>query len=242
MRIIEEFQIHDTLNSKLFDLNTNKLLPEVRDKIIEICASFEDYINVPIQILDIQLVGSNVSFNYTEHSDLDVHIMANFEIFGKDDAILKAYYEVKKSQFNKETDIRIKGIEVELYVQDVRSTTASNGIYSVCDDEWIKEPKPIKSATKYNTEKEVEKWAQHIQQVLANNNYDEINKTLSTLYLMRTNAIAVDGENSKGNQIFKDIRSLGYLQQLKDALMKALSKELSLESLTRVQLVNADID
>lgn len=239
MNIREEFQIHDTLNKKLWDIQTNKLLPEVRQKIIEICASFEDYIRVPIEILDIQLVGSNASFNYTETSDLDVHLICNFEVLGKDDAVLKAYYETKKSQFNKETDITIRGIAVEMYVQDVRSTVASNGIYSVCDDEWVKEPKPIKSATKHNTEKEVQKWSEVIQNVLSKKDYDEINKTLSALYLMRTNSIAVDGEQGKGNQIFKDLRSLGYINNLKEALLQSLSKELSLESLiTKGQLIN----
>jgi hypothetical protein len=52
-------------------------------------------------------------------------------------------------------DIKIHGIEIELYIQDIRSTTVSNGIYSICDNVWIKEPKPIKSYTKHNTEKEL---------------------------------------------------------------------------------------
>ena len=135
MIIQEDFEVHNLLNDKLWDNDTGKLLPEVREKIIEICAAFEDYIEVPIQILDIQIVGSNASFNYTKDSDVDIHILANFQILGEDDIILKAYYETKKSQFNKETDIKIKGIDVEIYVQDVRSTTVSNGIYSVCNDE-----------------------------------------------------------------------------------------------------------
>jgi len=241
MRIQEDFVVRDELNRKLWGPDS-KLLPEVREKIIQICAAFEQYIEAPIQILDIQIVGSNAGYNYTDTSDLDVHIMANFEVLGKEDAILKAYYDAKKSQFNKETDITIKGIPVELYVQDVRSTTVSNGIYSVCDNEWVKEPKPIKSATKHNTEKEVEKWVTKINQVLSSGDYDEINRTISSLYLMRTNSIAVDGETGKGNQIFKDIRSLGYLKKLKDALLKSMSRELSLESLSKGQLVNSDLD
>lgn len=240
MQIREDFEVHDTLNPKLWNIETGKLLSDVRQKIIQICSAFEDYINVPIQILDLQLVGSNASFNYTEKSDLDVHIMANFEIFGEQEStILKAYYDTKKAQFNRETDIKIKGIDVEIYVQDVRSTTASNGIYSICDDEWVKEPKPIKSATKHNTEKEVNRWVEEINKVLASRDYDEINKAISALYLMRTNSIAVDGEQGKGNAIFKDLRNLGYLDKLKEALLKSFSKKLSLESyLTKGQLIN----
>lgn len=44
------------------------------------------------------------------------------------------------------------------------------------------------------------------------------------LYLMRTNSLAVDGEYSKGNQLFKEIRNAGYLKELKDAMLSCLSK------------------
>lgn len=234
----EEFQIHDTLNPKLFDTNTNLLLPDVRKQIIEIVSKFEDYIQVPIMIADIQLVGSNASYNYTDTSDLDVHIIANFEAISCDISILQSLYDAKKSSFNKNLDITLHGVEVELYIQDIKSTTVSNGIYSVCDNAWIKEPKPIKSITKHNTEKEFTKWQEKIEQVLQNNNYEEINNTITMLYLIRHNSIAVDGEYGKGNSLFKDIRSAGLLQKLKDALDKSLAKKLSLENLSKGQIIN----
>lgn len=239
MKILnEDFIIHDTLNPKLFDINTNALLPDVKKKIIEIVSSFEDYLNVPIDIADIQLVGSNVSYNYTDNSDLDVHIIANFDLVSNDETLLQALYDAKKTSFNKNLDIKIKGIDVEMYVQNIKSTTISNGIYSICDNKWIKEPKPIKSATKYNTQKEFDKWQEKINQIIKRGNYEEITNAINLLYLIRHNSIAVDGEYSKGNQIFKDIRSAGLLQELKDALDKALSKKLSLESMTNGQIIN----
>lgn len=239
MKILnEDFIIHDTLNPKLFDINTNTLLPDVKKKIIEIVSSFEDYLNVPIDIADIQLVGSNVSYNYTDNSDLDVHIIANFDLVSNDETLLQSLYDAKKTSFNKNLDIKIKGIDVEMYVQNIKSTTISNGIYSICDNKWIKEPKPIKSATKYNTQKEFDKWQEKINQIVKRGNYEEITNAINLLYLIRHNSIAVDGEYSKGNQIFKDIRSAGLLQELKDALDKALSKKLSLESMTNGQIIN----
>lgn len=239
MKILyEDFQIHDTLNDKLFDTHTNLLLPDVRKQIINIVTEFESYVKVPMDIADIQLVGSNVSYNYTDTSDLDVHIIANFELSSCDPEILQALYDTKKSSFNKTMDIKIHGIEVELYVQDIKSGIVSNGIYSVCDNKWVKEPKPIKSITKHNVEKEVNRWIEKINEVLENNNYEEISNTINILYLIRHNSIAVDGEYGKGNAIFKQLRSEGYLKQLKDALDKSLSKKLSLESMSKGQLIN----
>ena len=234
----ESFEVHDTLNPKLWDTSTNALLPEVRQKIIEIVNAFEEYLDFPIQILDIHLVGSNASFNWTSSSDLDVHIIANYEDITDEPALLQALYDAKKSKFNNDYNIKIRDVEIEMYVQDVNSGIMSNGIYSVCDNEWVKEPKPIKSITKHNTETELEKWTTKINDVIMSNDYDKINDTINMLYLLRHNSLAIDGEYGKGNQLFKDIRNKGLLDNLKKAKIKARSKELSLESLSKGQIVS----
>ena len=54
---------------------------------------------------------------------------------------------------------------------------------------------------------------------------------IDMLYLIRKNSIAADGEYGKGNQLFKEIRSVGLLKKLKDAYSDAVSKELSLEKM-----------
>lgn len=242
MILREEFQVHETLNQKLFDTTSQTLLPEVREKIMNIVTEFESYIEVPIEICDVQLVGSNCSYNYTDKSDLDVHIIANFNMVDLDHEVMQSIYNVEKSSFNKDYDIKIKGIDVEIYVEDINSNTVSNGIYSVCDNVWVKEPKPIKSITKHNTEKEFEKWKSKIQQVLSEGDRQEIANAINALYLMRKNSIAVDGEYGKGNQLFKDIRSAGLLDKLKQQLNKSVSRDLSLEGLSSGQLVSRDID
>lgn len=232
MKLKEEFQIHDTLNPKLW--NGDQLLPEVRDKLIEIAEEFEKYIQVPIRIVDLQLCGSNASFNYTEYSDLDLHVIANFEVLNLPDEILQTLYDVKKSEFNREFDISIHGIEVELYVQDIRSNVVSNGIYSICDENWVKVPKPMNSATKHNIENDLEKWKRSIELALSSNNLDTVMSSIDRLYLMRKNSIAADGEYSKGNELFKAIRNLGLITKLKDRLSELMSNKLTLESFSGV--------
>jgi len=72
--------------------------------------------------------------------------------------LVKTLYDMKKKKFNDTHDISFYGINIELYVQDINSSCVSNGIYSVLDNKWIKEPKPMNSASKKNVEKEVEAW------------------------------------------------------------------------------------
>ena len=43
----------------------------------------------------------------------------------------------------KNYDITVKGQEVELYLEDVNTTSITNGIYSLQKDEWIKVPKKL---------------------------------------------------------------------------------------------------
>lgn len=234
----EEIQIHDTLNPKIWNITTKKLLPEVKDKIIEIVKHFEDYIEVPIEIVDVQIVGSNASYNYTDRSDIDVHIISNYEVITPETELLQNLYDSKKASYNRKFDIEIRGLQVEMYVQDIKSGVTSNGIYSVCDDAWIKEPKPIKNFKQYDNSKEVEKWVNHINNVLNSDNLESVINTVDTIYLIRHNSIACDGEFGKGNQLFKDIRNTGLLDKLKNKIDELTSRKLSLESMTRGQIIN----
>ena len=126
-------ELNKTLNPKLFDLENNKLLPQVRNKLLQIIEEFKKFLDIPIEIADVQLVGSNAAYNYTEYSDLDLHIIANYDAILVNQEILQAAYYSEQSAFNKKYDISIKGINVELYVQDIKSGIKSNGIYSVLD-------------------------------------------------------------------------------------------------------------
>ena len=53
------------------------------------------------------------------------------------------------------------------------------------------------------------------------------------LYLIRKNSLSADGEFGKGNLIFKEIRALNLLDKLKDKANELISKELTLEQLSR---------
>ena len=82
----EAYELHDTLNSKLFDLETSKLKPEVLEKLLQISEEFLKSIDpLTLSIADIRLVGSNASFNYNEQSDIDLHIIVNFDLNYIDD-------------------------------------------------------------------------------------------------------------------------------------------------------------
>ena len=215
------------LNPKLWE--DKKLKRDVREAIIDIVSEFMDNLIIPVEILDVRVVGSNASYNYTEHSDLDVHIISNLEIVGSPTEIVQALYNSERSNFNRTHNIKIKGIDVELYVEDVNSSVTSNGIYSVIDDIWIKEPQIIKERSVKIDKKELRDLVNSVKSVLADGDSDDIKDCINMLYLMRKDSIAIDGEYGVGNLLFKEIRNRGLLSALKDKYNEMISDELTLE-------------
>ena len=226
--VLEDFQLHETLNPKLW--KDNKLIPEVRQKLLEISENFEQYVEIPMHIVDVVLVGSNASYNYTQYSDIDVHLIVNTELTeGVPEDIQTLVFNLKKTAFNKEFDIKIKGIPVELYVEDLHSSVQSNGIYSIRRNKWVKEPKPI-TIEKRDITQELDAWTERINAAIMSKDYEQITNVLDALYLMRKNSISIEGEYGRGNEIFKTLRDKGLLSNLKDSMNRCISSNLSLES------------
>jgi hypothetical protein len=219
------FSIHDTLNPVLWE--GNKLRPEIREKILALVEEFQSTLDVPLTILDINIVGSNASYNYTDKSDVDVHIVINFVEYGYPKEFIEVAMNSFKTNFNNKYDVKYDGFDVEVYVEDVKSSPQSNGIYSVLRDEWIKEPVKLQPID-VNLEPELSFFEDRINQILSNGTEQDILTVVDDLYLLRRNSLVTDGEFGKGNLIFKQLRNNGLLDSLKERRVKLVSKELSL--------------
>ena len=99
MVLDEAFEVHDVLNPLLWDKD-NRLLPEVKSKILDIVQQFLVMSELDLHIIDITLVGSNASYNYTTTSDLDVHLVVNYEEMNASDELLTVLFNQLRSKFN----------------------------------------------------------------------------------------------------------------------------------------------
>lgn len=139
--IDEEIKINDQLNPALWD--NNELKEDVKEKLLDIVDNFldglkEDKIN--IDVVDVRLLGSNANYNYTDKSDIDLHIVADFSSTPCEQNVMPQLYNAYRSLFSKAYNIKINGYDVELYVEDVNQPARSNGVYSLYTG-WISEPK-----------------------------------------------------------------------------------------------------
>lgn len=216
--------IQDELNPVLW--SDNKLRPDIKEKIMELVNEFQSNLDIPLTILDINIVGSNASYNYTDKSDVDIHIITNFEEYGYPKEFIEVAMNSFKTNFNNKYDVNYGGHNVEIYVEDVKSSPQSSGIYSVVRDEWIKEPVKLQPID-VDLEPEYTLFTDRINEILSGGTEEDIIRVIDDLYLLRRNSLVMDGEFGKGNLIFKTIRNDGLLDELKERRVELVSKELS---------------
>ena len=240
--LVETIEKHDELNPRLWDNEKKELLPEVKDKILDIVGKFEDTLTedaLDFVIDDVVIIGSNANYNYNEASDLDIHIIAS----SKPDCNKKhldKIYNAYKSMFNSKYEITINDVPVEIYVELDEPKARSGGIYSL-ENGWIKEPKQIEipEIDEKEFEEQFSKWEDRYFDLVEKEDTtsDDYDKLINDLYELRQDSIKDEGEFGMGNLVFKEMRNLGYLSDLKEKKAELESKELSLEDVSKDNII-----
>lgn len=224
--------IHEELNQDLFD--GTHLRPEVRAALLQIAIKFEKTLDLQVKPVDIYLTGSSANFNYNESSDIDVHLVYDFEQVGITAKLLVDYFIAKKQVFNSNYNIKVKGLPVEVGVENLNTPIVSTAIYSLVKDGWLIEPEYAERILPVPDMQQYYKIVQNIENAIQSRDSVEIGKLWDELYALRTASLQNEGELSKGNALFKKLRNLGYLERLKKAYYSSASEELSLEALKEI--------
>ena len=135
--------------------------------------------------------------------------------------------------FNKNYDIKIKGIPAEIYVEMDEPVAKSNGIYSL-NNGWLKKPeqRDIPDLDEEAFDKLFNEWEdKYFDLIEKDATSEDIENFIEDLYDLRKESIATEGEYGLGNLVFKEFRNMGYLDGLKDLRKEKKGKELSLEHL-----------
>jgi predicted nucleotidyltransferase len=212
---------HQELNPALWQ--DNVMRPDVRRKLLDIAQHFVDFLGVTLQVKDITVSGSNAGYNYSEYSDIDLHIVA--DVAGEQAELFAA----KKNQYNFTYNITINGVPVELYVQSADQTHHSAGIYSVKNNEWISEPSSTApKVTPREIKSKARNYAGQINQALRSDNLKKCKDTMEELYRLRKAGLEAGGEQSVENLAFKLLRARGQIDKLRKYIDRLQSAELSL--------------
>ena len=202
-------------------------------KLLSISDKFIDFLGVDFFIHDIVLTGSLANYNWSEFSDIDLHIIIDYEESGHNIELLKEFFKAKKNVWNSVHDIKIKDYEVELYVQDIKEKHISSGVYSILNNKWIIEPqKEKKKIDDRLILNKGEEYAGLIDDLIEKNekgidvssDVEEIKKKIKRF---RQSGLDEGGEYSYENLTFKLLRRNGYIEKLLNLKNEVVNSKLS---------------
>jgi predicted nucleotidyltransferase len=230
---LSSIQLHNTLNQLFW--NEDILKPEIRKMLLMNAKRFIEFSNLEnLNYFDVILTGSLANYNYNENSDLDVHIILNFDQISENEEFVSDYLKMKKQLWEDKLPIQVKGHDVEMYFQSVSEEHRSSGTYSLLKNEWIK--KPIKQVIDINSSAVQLKAANfmnaidNLEQDMNNGNflkkYDILKDKIKKCRSLGLNKRG--GEFSVENLAFKILRNSGYLGKLFELKNDYLTQELTL--------------
>lgn len=216
----------------------NKLNPIVARKLMLIADEVIQSLNLDDQeVEDVIITGSIASYNWHQMSDIDLHIMLDFEKIDKNFDLVKRMLDQTRINWNKKHNIRIDGKEVELYFQHYTEPHEANGIYSLELEKWLAEPVRLNPELDLiTTEKKAESIAiciEHLYEMFKDEDYkgayEFAGKIKNKIARMRKLGLDKEGIYSPENLAFKMLRNAGYLEKLSALKIEAYDKMMSLQ-------------
>ena len=229
-------EIKEDLNRDIWDEN-NQLKPEISDKLLAIAEDFYLGLELAAPVLGITFTGSMANYNWTDKSDIDLHIVIDYQALNEDYAFVKKYLSYVKTIWNRNHEIMIKDHEVEVYVQDVNEPHYSTGVYSVLGDEWLIEPVRAEFEV---SEEDIKKKIDYFENIIEfisklekdkkyEEAYGDSDRLSDKLRKYRQAGLEQGGEFSVENLVFKNLRNSDEIGRLYDIKRNSYDAMMSIE-------------
>lgn len=216
--------VNRRLNPKIWQ--DNQLDPAVREKLIEIARAFEEFIGVDLPVQDYTITGSNANYTWTQHSDLDLHLI----VPGVPNDADRELYSAKKALWGEQHDITVRGMPVECYVQGSGEPHHSTGVYSLSKSQWLVVPKKVKpKIDDASVNAKCDSLVRITRQSLQQGDLERLRAVKDKITTMRKAGLERAGEWSVENLCFKTLRNLGLIDDLTERIRELEDQELSLE-------------
>jgi hypothetical protein len=236
MKINGIITINDTLKKDFW--KGKQLNSRVKSKLLAIADNFFEDLQLENAVLqDITLTGSIANFNWTENSDIDLHLLVDFSKIDENYDLVREFFNAKTSNWNKNHDITIFGHQVEIYVQDISDEHYSSGVYSIKNGNWDpmpsrKEPKIDKLMVKRKINSFID-MIDRAEDLFDDKDYKDANKfalkLAKKIKRFRQSGLEDRGEYSYENLTFKYLRSNDFIKLLYDIRDKSYDKMMSIE-------------
>lgn len=236
---MQPFKVKKKLHPDFFK-NDDTMNSQIRMRLLDIADDFIETLEVKwVKPLDIIVTGSIVNYNWSEYSDVDVHIVYDFSKIYKKSEFVKDYFMAKRDAWNKSHEnLTMKGFPVEMSVEDVNAPLQSSGVYSIEKNKWVKEPKEMddsnidmKGIQKYcakqmtKMDKLFTKMDKETDRKKLETLANELESTLDAVHDKRTEGLKTkEKELSNGNIMWKVVKHMGYADKVYDYLNKVYDR------------------
>ena len=231
-KIIKSFKPKDSLSEQIFEGSDGEfsMRDDVRKNLLKISNEFIESLGIEFFIHDIVLTGSLANYNWSNYSDVDLHILIDFKETDYNLDLLKEFFDAKKNVWNEKHNITVKGYDVELYVQDIDEEHVSSGVYSILNNKWVVEPDKVKSNIDDSMIlQKSEEYMKKIDLLIKKGGpIESIEGLRKKLKEFRQSGLESGGEYSYENLTFKLLRRNGYIEKLLKLKTTLVDKKLSI--------------
>jgi len=194
-------------------------------------------LGIPVHIDDIVITGSIANYNWSRFSDIDVHILVDFDEIDENHDLVREMFQRAHAHWNRLHNIKVNDHEVEIYVQHDAEPHVSTGVYSILNDEWIVKPRRIEPHIDEPTAlKKARSLQREIDKVYSLYSHHLHAEALDAAYAlkekikrMRQAGLQRTGLFAPENLAFKMLRRSGHIEKLFDAYTGAYDASLSLD-------------
>ena len=207
------------------------LNPRVRVNLLRMATDFYTKSKFPAPIIDIYLMGSSANYNWSPDSDVDVHVLIDFNQLKMPTDTASQSVKTAGAQWNIEHEVFVKGHKVELNIQNVADQKPHvTGIYSLLKDQWIRKPKlQLPQINTQLVQVQFSGMKRYIDEVIASGDRERMKEAKKYVDAYRQYGLDTAGELSVENIVFKVLRSRGLVKKLKDSINVVYDKELTVK-------------
>lgn len=230
-----EIEYHKSLNPQ-FWLN-NHLKSNIRKNLLNLAKFYFKQLDLGVELKDVIFTGSLANYNYTNLSDIDLHLVIDYKELTDDEDFAKEFFGDKRAIWADSNQIEIYGYPVEIYVQDESQLDdkGMGAMYSLLNNKWIKKPKyKLPDVDKHLITQKVNKYLDILNKISmmkdSTKKIDSYNKVFEKIRDSRRKATKEEGEFSVDNLVFKVLRNKKVLDIVKNNKKEIVNNVFSINS------------
>lgn len=230
-----EIEYHKNLNSQFW--LDNHLKSNIRKNLLNLAKFYFEQLDLGIELKDVIFTGSLANYNYTNLSDIDLHLVIDYKKLTDDEDFAKEFFGDKRAIWADSNQIEIYGYPVEIYVQDESQLDdkGMGAMYSLLKNKWIKKPKyNLPEVDRHLITQKVNKYLDILNKISIMKDsikkVDSYNKVFEKIRDDRRKATKEEGEFSVDNLVFKVLRNKKVFDIVKNNKKEIVNNVFSINS------------